>query len=269
MSSSSEGGEFVAGTPVKARPPLSAQPQPQPLPGGGRFARGPPLAQPATVRAALAAPTAACILTRPAVQRDAPPAARAAASVGPARATPLAPVVSRFSAPSVAEPPSHLVGQGSSLLQRGAGGFSRIAQEREKAHGAQPQTLPPYRSQPSIPAAAAPTAAVHAPVVAPPPRAEARYAHCWRTACRPDAPLPLQFCCCHGGLRCDRRSVAVRSGEAACDRRRSRRGKASEASTLCTWRSRTSQRASRRKHARQLRAPAAGQSRSPQRRRRP
>ena len=180
MSSSSEGGEFVAGTPVKARPLLAAQP----LQGGGRFARGPPLAQPATVRAALpATATPTCILTGPAVQRVAPPAARAPTSVGPARATPHAPVVSRFSAPSVAEPPSHLAGQGSSLLQRGAGGFSRIAQEREKAHGAQPQTLPPYRSKPSF--SAAPTAAIRAPVVAPPPRPEARYAHCWRTSCPP------------------------------------------------------------------------------------
>ena len=168
-SSSSGGGEFVAGTPAKARPLLPAQPQKD----GGRFARGPPLAQPAAVRVAPPSAPAACVLTDPAFQRVLVPAGRAAAAVGPAPAAQHAPLASRFTAPSVAEPALQWAGQGSSLLQRGAGGFSRIAQERQKVHGAA-TPAPAHWSEPSFTAAPAVDASEHAAFPAPSPRVEAR-----------------------------------------------------------------------------------------------
>ena len=171
-SSSSGGGDFVAGTPAKSRL-LAAQPA---TAGGGRFARGPTLAQPATVRAAAAAGSADEALTRPALQRVAAPPARAATAVNLAPTPQHVPLADRFSAPSVVEATSEWAGQGSSLLHRGAGGFSRIAQERQKAHELLGKPAPTYGSEPPFTAAATFVGSVHASASAPPPRAEARCA---------------------------------------------------------------------------------------------
>ena len=168
LMSSSESGEFVAGTPVKARPVLPAPPPKE----GGRFARGPPLAQPAVVRSdqRVAPPTASDVSGPAYHQRVVAPAGRGAASSGPGPgpATQPAPLAGRFAAPSFAEPTTQWTGQGSLLLQRGAGGFSRIAQERQRAHA------PQFVSEPSLPVATAAVGVGNARIAPEIPRAEAR-----------------------------------------------------------------------------------------------
>ena len=196
-SDSSDGEEFVAGTPAKSRPLLSARCTNE----GGRFARASSsLTRPeARVALPLSAPTACVPVPKPdaAFQRVAPSAGFAAAAPRPATLTAQQPFAVRFSAPSLAPATAQWGGQGASLLQRGAGGFSRIAQERQNAYGAVLDTrAPPYRSEPDVSAAAAVGGGMPAPVSAPQPRVEGLEARCVHTLEPLRAPLKPLFCSC-------------------------------------------------------------------------
>ena len=181
MSSDSSGGEeFVAGTPAKSRPLLPARCTTD----GGRFARASSsLVQLAEARAALplSAPTAYVPASKPdaVFQRVVPSAGFATSAPRPAAlATQQLLASSRFSAPSLAPPTAQWGGQGASLLQRGAGGFSRIAQERQNVHGAVLESrAPPRRSQPVFSAAAAVGGGSLDSISAPQLRVDARCAH--------------------------------------------------------------------------------------------
>ena len=179
MSSDSSGGEeFVAGTPAKSRQLLPARCTTD----GGRFARASSsLARPAEARAALplAAPAACVPALKPdaAFQRVVPSAGLAAAAPRPAALATQQPLAGRYSAPSLTAPTAQWGGQGLSLLQRGAGGFSRIAQERQNAHGALLEArAPPHRSELDFSAAAAVGGGRLATFAAPQLRVEARCA---------------------------------------------------------------------------------------------
>jgi len=183
-SDSSDGEEFVAGTPVKSRPFLPTRSTND----GGRFARvSSSLTRPAEARAALplTAPVACVSVPKPdaACQRVVPLAGYAAAAPRPATLTTQQSFAVRFSAPNPAPATAQWGGQGASLLQRGAGGFSRIAQERQNAHGAVPDARAPHWSESAVIAAAPGGSGKPASVSAPKPRVEARYAHVLAGSC--------------------------------------------------------------------------------------
>ena len=180
MSSDSSGGEeFVAGTPAKSRQLLPARCTTD----GGRFARASSsLVQHAEARAALplAAPAACVPALKPdaAFQRVVPSAGLAASAPRPAALATQQALAGRYSAPSLAAPTAQWGGQGASLLQRGAGGFSRIAQERQNAHGAVLEArAPPHRSELEFSAAAAVGGGRLVAIAAPQLRVESRCAH--------------------------------------------------------------------------------------------
>ena len=178
-SDSSDGEEFVAGTPAKSRLLLPARCTND----GGRFARASSsVAQRTEARAVLplSAPATGAPLanTGSASQRVAALSAGFAAAAPRPAALSQQPLAGRFSAPSLAPPAAQWAGQGASLLQRGAGGFSRIAQERQKAHNGQLETpAPPHLSGPSVSAAAAAGGGMLASVLVLQRRVEARCAH--------------------------------------------------------------------------------------------